>query len=83
MGRAKDYVPTAKRVPKQEILEREACDGEVRVQVVYGGRCWEARRDVTDDLPAAVVDEAVTEAVNAAWKAGVDPTLQIVIVTFN
>jgi hypothetical protein len=32
-------------------------------------------KDITDDLPADVIGECVTEAVHKAWCAGHDPAL--------
>jgi hypothetical protein len=32
-------------------------------------------KDITDDLPADVIGECVTEAVHKAWFAGHDPAL--------
>jgi hypothetical protein len=34
-----------------------------------------AERAITDDLPAEVIGECVTEAVHKAWKSGFDPAI--------
>lgn len=42
-------------------------------------------RDITDDLPADVIGECVTEAVSNAWKNGFDPVAPefVVLVKFS
>jgi len=42
-------------------------------------------RKITDDLPADVIGECVTEAVHNAWKSGFDPAVSpfCVLVTFR